>query len=99
IEGDVVGQAMGLDLDLWQPEVAFMVLTQAYAVGLTRLLDSLEARCKTIHPALHRCLIGQLLDADTRQVDEVLGEILWIDARQTIKSLHHASVIGNQLLQ
>ncbi|MCY1440433.1 hypothetical protein D9M71_567090 [compost metagenome] len=76
VEGDVVRQAMGDHLDFRQPQVAFAVFTQADVVDQAGLFRVLQARLELAEPGSHRGLVAQLLFADARQVDQVLGQVL-----------------------
>ena len=99
VEGDVVRQAVGDQFDLWQPHITLTVFTQAGFVHQARLLDGTQAHFVLGQPILHRCVIAQLLQADGRQVDEVLGQLLRVQTRQTLEGLHDHAEIVNQTLQ
>src|SRR5471032_1665975 len=99
VEGDVVRQAVGDQFDLWQPHITLTVFTQAGFVHQARLLDGTQAHFVLGQPILHRRVIAQLLQADGRQVDEVLGQLLRVQTRQTLKGLHHHAEIVSQTLQ
>ncbi|MNY05927.1 hypothetical protein D3C86_1386620 [compost metagenome] len=99
VERDVVRQAVGDQFDLWQPHATLTVFTQACLVDQTRLLDGAQTHFVLGQPVLHRCMIGQLIHADSRQVDEVLGQFLWVQARQTLEGLHHQTEVIHQTLE
>ena len=99
VERDVVRQAVGDQFDLRQPDVTFTVLTQAGFVDQAGFLYRAQAHFVLGQPILHGRVIGQLLQADRRQVDEVFGQLLRVQARQTLEGLHHHAEVVDQALQ
>lgn len=99
VEGDVASQAVRADLHLREPQVAFLVLAQAEVVDQPGPLAALEPRAVLLEPGLHRGVVSQLLERNPRQIDEVLGQLQWVQPRQALQSLHHRTVVVDQPFQ
>ena len=99
VEGDEGRVAVGDQFDFRQPDITLAIFAQAGLVDQTRLLDQTQAGFVFHHPLLHGSVVAQLLEGNGRQVDEVLGQLLWVQARQTLERLHYHAEVVYQTLQ